>query len=51
LAILSGDRRNDEISGELVELLGLDQIHLASEILDNRRSAIRQVRYDIHSYG
>lgn len=51
LAILSGNRKNDEISGELVELLGLDQIHLVSEILDNRRLAIRQVRYVLHSYG
>jgi hypothetical protein len=51
LALLTGNRTNDEISDELIEHMGLDQIQCASEILDNRVSAIRQVRYALQYYG
>ena len=35
-SILSSGRPDDTISGELVELLGLDELDLVSDILSNR---------------
>ena len=35
-SILSSGRSDDEISGELAELLGFDQLELVSDILSNR---------------
>jgi len=44
LSILSSPRTNDEISGEIAELLGYEEIELVMHILDNRPAAIKQVR-------
>ncbi|KAH9482395.1 Putative helicase mug81 [Psilocybe cubensis] len=43
LSILSSHRTNDEISGELCELLGYDEIELVMQILDNRSAVIQQL--------
>ncbi|KAF8974332.1 Sec63-domain-containing protein [Flammula alnicola] len=43
LPILSSNRTNEEISGELAELLGFDEIELIMGILDDRGSATEQL--------
>jgi hypothetical protein len=37
------NRRDDEISGELAELVGFDDIQLAMEILESREIVLDQV--------
>ncbi|KAF9569347.1 Sec63-domain-containing protein [Agrocybe pediades] len=44
LSILSSSRSNDEISGEIAELLGYDEIELVMHILDDRSSTLQQLK-------
>lgn len=41
---LSSSRPNDDISGEIAELIGFEDIELVMEILDNRMSVVQEVR-------
>lgn len=43
LTTLSSERQDDDISGELVEAIGFDNIELATDILANRRQIVREV--------
>lgn len=40
---LASSRPNDDISGELAELVGFDDIELVMELLDNRTYAVQEV--------
>jgi antiviral helicase SLH1 len=40
---LSSSRPNDDISGDIAELVGFDDIELVMEILDNRASIVQEV--------
>ncbi|OSX59244.1 hypothetical protein POSPLADRAFT_1048584 [Postia placenta MAD-698-R-SB12] len=44
LTTLSSERQDDDISGELVEAIGFDNIELATDILVNRRQIVREAR-------
>lgn len=41
--LLSSSRTDDEISGEVAELVGFDQIELVTDLLESRRSAAKEV--------
>lgn len=43
LTTLSSERQDDDISGELVEAIGFDNIELATDILVNRRQIVREL--------
>lgn len=43
-SILSSGRPDDAISGELAELLGFDELELATEILSNRSQFFEELR-------
>lgn len=45
-SILFSSRPNDDISGEIAELIGFDEIELVMEILDNRTSVMMEVSKD-----
>lgn len=44
LSILSSNKTDEEASIELLELVGLDEFDLVSEIMMHRREAVIQVR-------
>lgn len=44
---LSSPRSNDDISTELVELIGFDDIELVMEILSNRPAVVKEVSSDV----
>ncbi|KAJ8698174.1 putative steryl acetyl hydrolase mug81 [Pleurotus ostreatus] len=43
LSVLSSSHTNDQIYGELVDLLGFDQIDLASSVLNQRRVVVKEL--------
>lgn len=47
LTIISSPQTNDEISAQLAELLGFDEITLAMDILDNRLVVKEKVGHDV----
>lgn len=45
--ILTSPRKDDDISGELAELIGYEDIELVVEILNNRPLVVQEVRREI----
>ena len=43
MVLLSSSRTNDEISSEIAELVGFDQIELVMDLLGSRRSVAKEV--------
>lgn len=44
-SVLSSDRPNDDISGEVADIIGFEDIDLAMEILDHRVPILQEVRF------
>lgn len=43
--ILSSDRHNDDISGEIAEMVGFDEIDLVMDMLNERAAVVHEVRH------
>ncbi|KAH7887857.1 Sec63-domain-containing protein [Phlebopus sp. FC_14] len=49
--LLSGPRANDDLSAEVAELVGFDDLELSAKLLESRASAAKQLSHYLHSGG